>query len=156
MQREMEMAQKAHFAHMDVDLCSRHARETLFWLDVNKHIKEIVENCSVCLSQKDRQQKELLQPHEPPTERWQKVGVDLCNFEGITYLVTVDYFSNFIEVDNLARDSTTTAVITKLRGNFSRHGNGIPTKLCSNGGPQFSSEMFKLFSEKFKFGTCDD
>lgn len=49
----------------------------------------------------NKQQKETLNPHEVPGHPWAKIGTDLCSFDGKDYLVTVDYFSNFWEIDFL-------------------------------------------------------
>ena len=39
--------------------------------------------------------------HEIPERQWEKVGADVFELEGTHYLVTVDYFSNFWELDCL-------------------------------------------------------
>ena len=49
--------------------------------------------------------------------RGAKIGVDLFEIKGRNYLVTVDYYSNFIEVVYLST-TTTKQVITKLKGHF--------------------------------------
>ena len=74
-------------------------------------------------------------PHRP----WQKVGTDLFEIKGRHYLVTVDCFSLFFEVDYLP-DTTSQTVITKLRHHFARH--GIPDVVISDGGPQYTSSDF--------------
>ena len=65
-----------------------------------------------------------------------------------TYLLVVDYFSKYVEVQKL---STTTAanVIAALKSIFSRH--GIPSILVSDNGPQYSSYEMKEFAGKYGF-----
>lgn len=45
------------------------------------------------------------------------VGADLFEFESKTYLLTVDYYSKFIEVDRL-QDLGSKATIELLKGNL--------------------------------------
>ena len=81
---------------------------------------------------------------------WSKVGVDLFNFDDKKYLVTVDYNSNFREIDSLENNNTkATQVIRKPRHQFARH--GISDEVMSDNGPQFTSEQFKQFSKTWEF-----
>ena len=68
------------------------------------------------------------------------MGIDLCEFQGHTLLVLVDYFSNFIEVEHITR-TTTTGVSKILKAVFSRY--GIPDKVMSDNGPQFASSEYR-------------
>ena len=79
---------------------------------------------------------------------WSKVGADLCDLQGRTLLVVCDYYSNFIEVENITR--ATTAVVAKaLKTMFARY--MVPDMLISDNGPQFSSEEFSVFARKWGF-----
>ena len=42
-----------------------------------------------------------MKPHEIPDRPWQKVGTDLFTVDNKQYLVTVDYYSCYFEVDEL-------------------------------------------------------
>jgi IS30 family transposase len=86
--------------------------------------------------------------HEVPQRPWQKIGVDLFTIHGKDYLITVDYFSNFWEVDYLENTSSQT-VIRKLKAHFARY--GIVDSLVCDNGPQFSSAEFANFSNKWEF-----
>ena len=77
-------------------------------------MRELVSRCSICNTYQPKQSKEPLISHETPTLPWSKVGVDLFVFENRTYLITVDYYSNFFEVDYLT-STTAIAVIKKLK-----------------------------------------
>jgi transposase InsO family protein len=78
---------------------------------------------------------------------WQKIGTDLFEIQGRQYLVSIDYFSNFIEVDYLST-TTSSAVISILKKQFSRF--GIPCIIVSDGGPQFSSQEFRNFAKTWR------
>ena len=146
---QKEMAQKAHESHMALDSCLRRARDTMYWHGMKTDIEQVVSRCEPCMQYQARQSDEPMISHEPATQRWQKVAMDLCMLQGKTYLVTVDMFSSFIEIDTLSSDTSSLAVIKKLRAHFARH--GIPETVYTDGGPQFSSSMFKEFSENYMF-----
>ena len=68
--------------------------------------------------------------------------------EGKTYLLAVDYFSRYVEVQTLS-STTSASVIRALKAIFSRH--GIPATLVSDNGPQYSSQEFLAFSHEYNF-----
>ena len=39
--------------------------------------------------------------HELAERPWEKIGADLYTIDGKDYLIVVDYFSNFWEIDHL-------------------------------------------------------
>ena len=94
------------------------------------------------------QQKETLKPHELPSRPWQKIAVDLFECQSQDYMVKVDYFSNYWEVDKLS-STTATAVIKKLKPHFARYDS--PEFLASDNGPQFASAAFAQFSKTWDF-----
>jgi transposase InsO family protein len=78
----------------------------------------------------------------------EKVGADLFSYKERQYLVTSDYFSGFFELDFIPQTNSNT-VITKMKHHFARH--GIPDKVISDGGPQFTSAEFKSFETQWGF-----
>ena len=83
-----------------------------------------------------------------PNHPWEKLATDLFELNGSTYIVLVDYYSRFVEVQKLT--STTSAnVIAFLKPMFCRY--GIPATLVSDNGPQFSSAEMKQFAEAYGF-----
>ena len=55
--------------------------------------------------------------HEIPTRPWEKIAVDLFQLNGRDYMVTVDYYSSFFEVDSLTT-KTAVEVIRKLKAHL--------------------------------------
>lgn len=55
-----------------------------------------------------KQQKETLMSHEINYRLWEKVGADIYTIHSKDHLITVNYFSNFWEIDRLqvTKDST--------------------------------------------------
>ena len=109
--------------------------------------RQVAENCETCQLHKPRNQKETLRQHEEGETPWSKTGVDLFEIKGRNYLVTVDYYSNFLEVDYLST-TTTKQVITKLKGHFARY--GIPLQMVTDSGPQFLSQEFRITATVYR------
>jgi len=56
-------------------------------------------------------------PHGLPDRPWSRVATDLFRFNGDNYIVIVDYYSNFIELEYL-KNTTSQAVIRTLKINM--------------------------------------
>ena len=150
-QLRKDTLQQLHRSHMGVEATLRRARDTVFWPGINAVIQQLIDNCEACQSFKPAQQRERFQAHERPSLPWAKVATDLFAFEGRNYMVTVDYCTNFWEVDYLGQDTTSRSVINKLRAHFARH--GTPQELVTDNGPQFTSREFQARSQG-GFGGC--
>ena len=72
------------------------------------------------------QRRETFTSHETPSRPWQFVAADLFELNGKSYLVTVDYFSDFFGLNHL-RSTSSVYVIRKLKGHFAKY--GIPEQL---------------------------
>ena len=143
-----EMIEKVHAGHLGINSCLRRARDLIFWPGMSKEIRQYVESCDTCASNMCQQSPEPILLHDIPSLPWKKIGTDLFAIEGRNYLVTSDYFSNFIEVDYLPETSAST-VISKLKHHFARH--GIPDTVISDCGSQFTSDTFAKFSKDWNF-----
>ena len=82
--------------------------------------------------------REPLLPTPLPTQFGEKVGSDLFELAGITYLLVVDYFSRYPEVIKLT-STTSKSIITALKSIFSRY--GVPQVLMSDNRPQYDSYL---------------
>jgi hypothetical protein len=76
--------------------------------------------------------------------------MDIFFIKEKSYLITVDYYSDFWEVDELPENPRSKDVIKKCKVNFSRY--GIPDVVVTDGGSQFDSEEFRSFSREWEFG----
>ena len=130
-----EMLQLIHSSQLRVNKCKRRARDVVFWPGMGAQIEDTVSSCPTCSMYQQNNSRELLLPHPTPSRPWEKVGADLCELNGRHYLIIVDYYSNFIEVD-LLKETTSEQVIEHCKSQFARH--GIPDVLISDNGPQFS------------------
>lgn len=143
-----EMLSRIHTGHMGIEKCKQRARDVLFWPGMNKQIEDLVGNCSVCLAHRASNSKEPMINHPIPNRPWQTVATDLFTWNNENYMVTVDYYSRYFELDKL-HSTTASAVIRKLKANFARH--GIPQTVISDNGPQYSCKEFKTFASTWEF-----
>lgn len=110
-------------------------------------IKEQAQVCEVCNNFLARQQKEASMTHKIPDTPWLKVGQDLFTYGNGTLLVTVDYYSDYFELD-LLQDATAESVIKATKSHFTRH--GIADMITDNG-LQYSSDQFAAFTREWEF-----
>ena len=139
---------RLHASHIGIQGCLRRARETVYWPGMNKEITEYISKCEICCAYPQDQAKEPLISHEIPTRPWEKIGCDMFEFGGRDYLITVDYFSNYFEVDQLS-NKTNQEVMGKLKQHLARH--GLPDQLISDNGPPYNSRAFQEFATSYGF-----
>ena len=72
-----------------------------------------------------------------PEHPWENIGIYLFQIGSDNYLVTLDYYSNYFEIDELTTTSSE-AVITKVKTHFARC--SIPDIVVSDGGKQFVNQ----------------
>ena len=143
-----EIILRSHASHLGIEACLRKARDVVFWPGMNSEIKEAVSKCSVCADFQVRNPKEPMQTPKVPDRTWSRVAVDMFTLERKEYIVLVDYYSDFIEVQELS-DATFATVTQFLKEQFSRH--GIPDVLVSDNGPQLTSHEFSTFAREWEF-----
>ena len=102
-------------------------------------IRQLAGDCVACQSLANAQQKESSMPIEA-NRPWEKIGTDLFSWDNNDYLLTIDYFSDWWEVDRL-HSTTSTAEIRALKMHFARL--GIPSTVISDNGAQFTAEAFQ-------------
>lgn len=78
--------------------------------------------------------------------------MDVCelNVSGKTryFLITVDHYSDFFEIDELNSLSAKTTIVM-CRKNFSRY--GIPAKVITDNGTNFVNVEFRKFASEWEF-----
>ena len=141
-----EMLAQIHESHMGITKCKQRGCEALFWPGMTQAIHDMVSDCPECEAHQNRQASESLRPTPTPELPWNMVGTDIFDWKGNHYLLTVDYFSRYIEVDQL-RDMSSSTTIETLKTQLCRH--GIPEVLRSDNGPQFSSHEFAKFAQSY-------
>ena len=145
---QSKMLEVIHHGHQGITKCNERAKEAVWWFGIGRDIKSIVGRCEECQMKKAAQRREPLISSPLPERPWDRIGIDLLDFKGKTFLVAMDYYSRYLEVMELSRP-TSFLVIAKLKSIFARW--GIPLEVVSDNGPQFSSESFSNFAQSYGF-----
>ncbi|XP_062713588.1 uncharacterized protein K02A2.6-like [Aedes albopictus] len=143
---------KVHVRHNGMEVTLKLARANLFWPGMSAQIKEAVAQCNVCAKFQASQTPAPMQSHPIPVYPFQLVSMDVffAEYQGKSckFLVTVDHFSDFFEVDQL-KDLTPKATIAVCKSNFSRHGK--PQQVISDNGTNFVNREWKQFAREWDF-----
>lgn len=142
-----DILNRIHASHMGVQRSQSLARETVFWPNINTDIFNRISSCAICLKYQNLQTRNEMLSHDVIDISWFKLGCDLFEHNGKTYLLVVDYFSKYLEVALLSSGYNSLQVITSLKSIFARH--GIPQHLISDNGPPFNWNEFKIFCSKW-------
>lgn len=110
-------------------------------------MKDFVSSWSTCNEYAHEQQKETMMSHELPTRAWQIVSMDLFSHRQKDYLLIVDHYSDFWEIE-LLPDLSAETVIKRCKVQFA--GQGQPDKVITDNGPQFTAQ-FKRFASEWEF-----
>ena len=145
-----EMIQKVHEGHFGVESCLKRAKEVFFWPLINAEIRDYVSNCSVCNTLRPSQCREPLNTHEVPERPWATVATDIFSYKGDNFIVVVDYYSNFIEMECITSTSSK-PVIQAFKMIFGRH--GIPESLVSDNGQPICHKSFKSLRQSGNSST---
>ena len=145
---QAEMLKKIHASHQGIDASLRRAKDVIFWPGMTAQIKDMIAQCGACNTYQDHQSKEPMLSHETPTRAWSTISQDLFTLHGETYLITVDHYSDFWELDNITSDTTSTAVVKCTKNHLSRY--GTVDKIITDNGPQFISSDYKEFTDTWQ------
>lgn len=138
-----------HEGHMGVERTRQLANDVVFWPKMRQDIERAVSQCSACNSCKAHLQKEPLINHPVPDLPWATVGADIFDWNNKQWLVTVDSYSGWFEVDMLP-DMSSRQLIGKMQRLFAAH--GVPQKLLTDNGRQFVSREFEQFTKEWNIG----
>ena len=114
-----------------------------------RDLTDYISNCETCNTYQAEQTKEPLINYEIPKYLWEKIGIDIFTLDSKDYLCTLDYYSDYFEIDSLPHKKDATAITKRLKRHFSSH--GIPTTVFSDNGPPFNSHEFANFANDYEF-----
>lgn len=137
-----------HEGHRGLTKCRQFANQCVWWPGISRDLNDKIASCRYCIEKLPANKREPMIPSELPDRPFQKVGVDIGDVKGEHYLIFIDYYTRWIEIQPLLQ-MTSKSVINKLKLIFATH--GIPELLVSDNGAQFSSAEFKRFSQEWSF-----
>ena len=144
---QKDILEKIHSGHQGIVKCKERAKTSVWWKGLSSELEQMVKSCQKCIEQSNEKVEPLL-PIDFPSRPFQRVGSDLFELKGQTYLLVVDYFSRYIEIAKLT-GLTSAAVINHLKSIMARF--GIPEYFHSDGGKQFTSREFNEFARNYGF-----
>ena len=75
--QKQEILRQLHTAHMGQEKTKLLARDTVYWIGINKDIDRLVLTCNICQQNMPSQVAEPLSQHDVPNKPWSVVGTDL-------------------------------------------------------------------------------
>ena len=139
-----EMKYILHQGYLGIENCKKISRQAYFWPLINKELEDTISKSPTCQTYRNRQPSEAPIKPEIRHHSWTKCDAGLFRLQGHYYLFIVDYYSQFIAVENLQNPQPET-VINKLKIVFLQF--GIPKELITDNSPEFSSHKFRLLSK---------
>ena len=146
-QLQKETLEKIHNGHQGMRKCQQRILTAVWCSGITQQLEQMIINCPEC-SKLSTPLRQPLLPTPLPRYPWEKVATDLFELKGITYLLVIDYFSRYIEVQSLT-STTSASIIRSLKSIFARH--GLPMTVMSDNDPQYSSQEFSSFAEEYQF-----
>ena len=138
-----------HKGHLGLTKCKLHAKETVYWPGLNEQLEQLILNCPLCLKysqSKCKQPSHMSVGQEIPIHPSTKLATDIFHYEGESYLLLVDYTSQFLIVHKL-NSRAAQHVINHFKLIFSEY--GWPDILVSDNGPCYSSEAFTKMMQEY-------
>ena len=138
-----------HKGHLGLNKCKLHAKETVYWPGLNDQLEDVLLNCELCLkysNSKCKQEPSLLLGPQMPLHPWTKLATDVFHFEGVSYLLIVDYTSRFPVVCLLTL-MTGQHIANHFKFICSEY--GWPEALVSDNGPCYTSEVFTNLMKEY-------
>ncbi|XP_062560914.1 uncharacterized protein K02A2.6-like isoform X1 [Armigeres subalbatus] len=135
-----------HANHQGIVKMKQTARRCVFWIGINEDLEWHVKQCQICL-QTSTAPKPASDTSWIPTSRpFSRIHADFFHFEHRVFLLVVDSFSKWLEIDLMKTGTEASKVIRKFVAFFSRF--GLPDVLVTDGGPPFNAHQFISFMER--------
>lgn len=140
---QQQVLKLLHANHAGVVKMKQLARSMVYWFGINADIDKFVAHCNTCSSMIIPHKSDNLSKWIPTTRPFSRIHIDFFYFEHRTYLLIVDSFSKWIEIELMSHGTDKNKVIKKLVAIFARF--GLPDVLVSDIGPPFYSHDFISF-----------
>ena len=134
--------EELHEEHLGIVKSKSFARGYIWWPRLDSDIESMVQSCQVCSAVQKSPPKAPLHPWQWATRPWQRVHIDFAEKRGKYLLIIYDSYSKWVDALPM-KTITAEKTIEKLRVVFAYF--GLPEKIVSDNGPQFTSEQFRLF-----------
>ena len=131
----------------------RRARQAIFWPGISNDIRVMVERCEACQTYRPKQKPEPLISGEVPLHAWDIVHQDVLEWQGQSYVVTVDRYSDFFDVTLLGDTATAEHLVRVTKRLCSAFGR--PRHFRTDSDPRYLSQKFQQFLRDWRIEhTC--
>ena len=138
--------------HLGISKTIQRLSKNYFWLNFTKSIVNFIKNCLTCRQLKPNQRKNKAQLKPILTSYpFEMINMDIVGplvrtVNGNRYiLVVIDHFSKYVQafaLKNFTAFTTAKVILDKIICKY-----GTPSKICSDQGVNFESELFKHLCE---------
>ena len=137
-----KLLDELHASHHGIVKLKALARGYLWWPNMNNELEFRVRSCETCRLNQRMPAEAPPQPWPYPSRVFERVHLDFMEFKGLNYLIAIDSYSKWVEAFPM---NTTTAAktIDVLRMWFAQF--GLPEKIVTDNGPQYTSVEFSKF-----------
>jgi hypothetical protein len=140
-----QVLDQIHEGHLGVVKMKSFARSPVWWPGIDKDRESLAKKCGCCQQNRNMPPGAPLIPWDWPSQPWERIHVDFAGpFLRSMFIIVVDAMSKWPEVIQMSK-TTSTHTIEVLRTIFAR--NGIPSRIVTDNGPQFTSSEFQQFME---------
>ena len=119
-----------HAGHAGASTMRNRSTQSVFWPGMTREIEEKRATCRACILRAPSQAAQPPQPPVVPEYPFAYICCDFFQVNGVSYLATVDRFSNWLSVSHFKKDDSK-AVISFLRSYFTRY--GIAKEITTDG-----------------------
>ena len=137
--------QLAHVGHQGIEKTKSLLREKIWYPNMDKRVKEIVDKCIACQSVGNGNNREPMEITPTEDKPWTSIAIDFYGpipRTGQYLLVVIDTYSKFPEVE-IVNSTEAKTCIPKLDTIFARY--GIPSKIQTDNGPPFNGKEFERY-----------
>ena len=138
---------RLHDSHRGVEATKRRAKQTVFWPGIDSDISSTVAACEPCQVLQPSLQQEPLHNDDHPDRPFESVSADFFAVAGKSFLVITDRLSGWPVVIPCYNNTTASNTIRMFCRYFREV--GVPLRLRTDGGPQFTSHDFQEFLQRW-------
>lgn len=132
-----------HSSHQGMSKTRARANDLYFWIGMANNIAQMIESCEVCAKFQPNQIQEPIQSAEQTSRPFESISADLFEYSNVHFMVVVDRYSGWPIVTEFTKVPNSAIIISNFKQIFRDY--GIPLELRSDGGGQFTSQLFKEF-----------
>lgn len=145
-QMQKEILKLLHANHSGIVKMKQLARRTVYWYGINKAIECFVTKCDACNGMAVVPKSKVVSKWTPTLRPFSRIHIDFFFFGHRTYLLIIDSYSKWLEVEKMSNGTDCGKVLKILVEFFARY--GLPDVVVSDNGPPFNSITFGNFLER--------